>query len=130
MPTLRELRIRSYLSQEELARVSSVPRESISRFENGHKKPGRKTLQALALALGVEPVQISFSKNGQSEPMAESGNASTKEKLVLFRLVLDNGIRQLLPAVPDQTLNRYFGKKKIVDYIVKVKSEIQNAKPE
>ena len=62
MPTLKELRKKSYFSQEGLAKEANVPRESISRYENGRKKPSPKTIQALAKALRVDPKQIQFPK--------------------------------------------------------------------
>ena len=67
MPTLRELRKRSYLSQEGLAKEAHITRESISRFENGRKKPSPKTIQALAKALRVDPRQIQFPKDRQAD---------------------------------------------------------------
>jgi transcriptional regulator with XRE-family HTH domain len=128
MPTLKELRKRSYLSQEELARAASIPRESISRYENGHKKPGHNTLTALANALKVEPKQIHFPRESCSEAAQESPKKATsnRQQLELFRLVIDNGIRDLLPEVPEQAIQRFFGKKRIIDYVAQIKSENQN----
>ena len=125
MPTLRELRKRSYLSQEGLAKEAHIPRESISRFENGRKKPSPKTIQALAKALRVDPRQIQFPKDRQADSASdpEETIAPLKERLELFRLVLDNGIRTLLPGLSEDQIRKLFGKKKMADYILKIGSE-------
>jgi transcriptional regulator with XRE-family HTH domain len=133
MPTLRELRKRSYLSQEGLAREAKVPRESISRYENGRKKPSQRTIQSLARALRVDPKQIQFPKDPGVDTVAEPVQRTSlpRERLELFRLVLDNGIRNLLPDVPETLILKYFGKKKIIDYIRKIRVENNgNFKPD
>ncbi|HSW58101.1 MAG TPA: helix-turn-helix transcriptional regulator [Dehalococcoidales bacterium] len=120
MATLKELRKRSYLTQAELSRAANVPRESISRFEKGRKKPGKQTLAALARALRVAPSQIHFQdtpKAGEKTTI-QSRKKSDREQLVLFRLILQNGIRDLLAEVPETTLRRYFGTRRMVDFIL------------
>jgi transcriptional regulator with XRE-family HTH domain len=128
MPTLKELRKRSYLSQEELAKAAGIPRESISRYENGHKHPGANSLNALAKALKVQPTQIQVKRptEAENDSPQKKKTPPTREQLELFQLVIDNGIRDLLPEVSDQAICRFFGKKKIVDYVAKIKSQSQD----
>ncbi|MDV2964576.1 helix-turn-helix transcriptional regulator [Nitratireductor aquimarinus] len=45
-------------NQSELARQSGLPRDSISTYVRGQSLPTPKSLQKLAQALGVEPVDI------------------------------------------------------------------------
>jgi transcriptional regulator with XRE-family HTH domain len=61
MLTLRQLRERKFISQEDLARRSGVATTTINRLENGHHKPHFITIRKLAEALGVEPSVIDFS---------------------------------------------------------------------
>jgi len=51
---LRRMRESLGLSQEEVARRSGVPQESLSRIENGHRDPRLDTLRKLAAALGMD----------------------------------------------------------------------------
>ena len=48
---------------------------------------------------------------------------SLKERLELFHLVLDNGIRTLLPGLSEKQIRKLFGKKKLADYILKIRAE-------
>ena len=55
MILLRHEREKKKLSQAELARMSGVKQQSISKIESGERKnPGIETLNALAVALGCE----------------------------------------------------------------------------
>ena len=60
MSTLRELREKKVLSQKHLAMLSGVATSTISKIENGQKKPRFVTIHKLAEALGVEPGEIEF----------------------------------------------------------------------
>ena len=55
---LRELRLRSALSQEDLARLSGLSQVSISRLETGITMPRPSTLRKLAIALDVPPTEL------------------------------------------------------------------------
>jgi transcriptional regulator with XRE-family HTH domain len=59
MPTLRELRERKFLSQEDLAKAAGVSRSTIWELEGARARPRRWiTIRKLAKALGVEPSEI------------------------------------------------------------------------
>ncbi len=60
MPTLKELRVRQFLSQEDLARKTGIAASTINRLEGSKQKPTFKTIRKLAKALGVEPGEIEF----------------------------------------------------------------------
>lgn len=60
MPTIRELREKACLSQEELAAAAGVSVFTISRLERSHHKPQPKNLRNIAKALGVKPGEIEF----------------------------------------------------------------------
>ena len=59
MPTLRELRLRAVLTQEELAHKAGVSRTTVVAAEKG-KRPRPKTIRAVAKALGVAPQEIEW----------------------------------------------------------------------
>ena len=54
MPTLRELRLRRYLSQAELAERVGVTEVTIHSWETGKRVPRLGNLRRLAEALGVK----------------------------------------------------------------------------
>ncbi|MFC2044058.1 helix-turn-helix transcriptional regulator [Chloroflexota bacterium] len=60
MKSLKELRLKHYLSQAELARKAGLSTATINRLENGRRKPNFHTIRVLAKALGVEPGDIEF----------------------------------------------------------------------
>lgn len=131
MATLKELRKRSHLTQEALAKVTKIPQESISRFENGRRKPGPKSLSALAGALGVDPKQIQFTKEQQADflSMAPKRAVSAGERLTRLRLALDNEIRELLPGISENNIRKFFGQRKIADYVLKILSGTPSKPP-
>lgn len=60
MPTIKELREKQFLSVGELAERAGVSRTVIYGIESGKHKPIRRTVRALARALGVSPEQIQW----------------------------------------------------------------------
>ena len=52
---LRQLRLERCLSQAELGRRTGLGHSIISRYETGERLPRRRTLAAIADALGLEP---------------------------------------------------------------------------
>ena len=60
MNTLREIREAKIISQEDLAKISGVAGATISRIENGHRKPRYVTMRKLAKALNVPPEKIEW----------------------------------------------------------------------
>ena len=69
MASLKELREKRYLSQENLASKSGMTTSTINRLENGKQIPHFGTIRKLAEALGVEPADINFN----SKPQNKSG---------------------------------------------------------
>ncbi len=60
MCTLRELRLKLFITQAELAAKTGITTETVNRLEKGKRKPSLKTIRKLAKALGVEPGEIKF----------------------------------------------------------------------
>ncbi len=52
---LRKLRIKSDLSQDELATRAGIDRKTINRIENGHFSPTLDTITRLSLVLRIAP---------------------------------------------------------------------------
>lgn len=57
-PNLRQLRRRAGLSQEGLAHRAEVTRQYIGLLERGEKSPTLRTVDRLAEALGVPPLEL------------------------------------------------------------------------
>ena len=55
---LRALRERRFLSQRDLEELSGVSHVTISRIEQGYRKPWPRTARKLAAALGVQPEEL------------------------------------------------------------------------
>ena len=60
MSTLKELRLKLFISQADLADKAEIATETVNRLERGKRKPSFKTIRKLAKALGVEPAEIEF----------------------------------------------------------------------
>ena len=60
MPTLREWRDKQNLTVLQLAEQSGITRGTIYGIEKGNHWPTRRTIRALAKALGVKPEDIEF----------------------------------------------------------------------
>lgn len=60
MAKLKSLRETHFLSQEDLAKISSLTVSTINRLENGKQKPRLATIRKLAKALKVKPGDIDF----------------------------------------------------------------------
>ena len=60
--TLRELRSKAFLTQEELAEKAKVSRSAIAVLESGRgtRRPRPRTIRRLARALGCDPADIKF----------------------------------------------------------------------
>jgi len=59
MPKLKELRLRLFISQAELAKRAGLAAETVNRLERG-RRPSFITIRKLAKALGVKPADIEF----------------------------------------------------------------------
>jgi transcriptional regulator with XRE-family HTH domain len=55
---LKSRRLRAKLSQEALAQRASLSTSYISMLERGQRSPPLKTIESLALVLGVRPVEL------------------------------------------------------------------------
>jgi transcriptional regulator with XRE-family HTH domain len=60
MALLKELRLKKFISQSDLAKESGVALNTICRLEQGKQTPHFVTVRRLAKALGVEPDSIDF----------------------------------------------------------------------
>ena len=60
MSTLKELRLKLFIGQADLAEKAEIATETVNRLERGKRKPSFKTIRKLAKALGVEPAEIEF----------------------------------------------------------------------
>lgn len=63
---IRRLRIKRDLLQEELASLAGISAETLSRIENGHKEPSRRTLAKLAPILGVTEAYLDVKALGDA----------------------------------------------------------------
>lgn len=128
MPTLRDLRKRSYLSQAALAEKAGISRETISRYETGHQKPSSRNiaiLVKLAEVLHVKPEKLNFPekpKLTQAFPGIKTTD-QPKDQLELFVFTLDNGIREMLGDISPKTIRNHFGQETIADYILKIRQK-------
>ena len=55
---LRRLRVDRFLSQRELARQAGLHSVTVTRLEAGAAAPSTRSVRALAVALGVEPREL------------------------------------------------------------------------
>jgi transcriptional regulator with XRE-family HTH domain len=55
---LRQLRRERALSQRDLARITGIAFDTISRLETGKQQAQHRTIRKLAEALGVEPKEL------------------------------------------------------------------------
>ena len=67
MATIRELRMRKFLTQAELAEKVGVSESTIAGWEAGRKSPRLRNIRKLAEALGVEPIEISLTTDRRAD---------------------------------------------------------------
>jgi transcriptional regulator with XRE-family HTH domain len=60
MPTLREVRERQYLTQEELAAKAGITKSTVATIEKGTHRPRLRTVRQLAEVLGISPEEITW----------------------------------------------------------------------
>ncbi len=58
MERLKKVRLKENMTQQELAAATGLTQGTLSRLENGRRRPRPKTLRRLAEALGVEPEEL------------------------------------------------------------------------
>jgi DNA-binding XRE family transcriptional regulator len=63
--TIRRIRENLGLSQEETARRSGIPQESLSRIENGHRDPRLDTLRRLASGFRIDVSELLSTMSGE-----------------------------------------------------------------
>ena len=56
--TIREQRVRRFMTQEELARIARISLRQLVRIEKNEVEPRFSTIRKLAIALGVEPSEL------------------------------------------------------------------------
>ena len=72
MATLRELRMRRFLTQAELAEKTGVSESTVAGWEAGRKAPRLRNIRKLAEVLGVEPGEIQLVTERKSEGGAKA----------------------------------------------------------
>ena len=75
MPTLRELRLRRFLGQRELARRAGVAQRTSVEAELGRQVPRLGTMRKLATALGVDPLEVDEFRAAVEAAVEEKGAA-------------------------------------------------------
>jgi len=60
VPTLREVRERRYLTQEELAAKAGITKSTVATIEKGTHRPRLRTVRQLAEVLGISPEEIDW----------------------------------------------------------------------
>jgi transcriptional regulator with XRE-family HTH domain len=78
---LRDIRRSRGLSQSELATMSGLARETVSRLERGLTRPGRGTLLLLAASLGCAVDELT-DPTDESSPAGELGSTQTTRQVV------------------------------------------------
>lgn len=56
--TIKDLRLKAYLTQEQASKIVGISTKFISEIENGRRNPSDKTKVKLAKAYRVKPVDI------------------------------------------------------------------------
>ena len=81
-PAFRSLRERAELSQEELAFRAGLDRTYVSGIERGRRNPSLKSMQRVAVVLGVslDQVFILARKLADKEPETKPGKARSASK--------------------------------------------------
>jgi transcriptional regulator with XRE-family HTH domain len=72
--TIRDIRKRQGLKQEELAAAAAISRTSLSQIENGSARPSDDTLKRLCAALNV-PESLVYIHSFEKEDVPESKRA-------------------------------------------------------
>jgi transcriptional regulator with XRE-family HTH domain len=65
VPNLKRIRNEYPLTVRELARMSGVSFDTITKVENGHREARPSTIRKLARALGVEPRELMKRENDE-----------------------------------------------------------------
>lgn len=101
--TLRDLRLRSGLTQIGLADRTGVAVNSIRMYEAGRRIPRLEQLKALARAFGVTCSEIV--RMAENQDRERNGEPVTYEKI--YEKIRDNGYQALLDAVPEKLPEDY-----------------------
>lgn len=72
--TLRAVRLRKRMTQDELAAKSGVDQTHISGIEIGRRNPSDDVKERLAKALGIAPSRLKFTAPEPSDSVAESSD--------------------------------------------------------
>ncbi len=71
---LRDVRLRKWVTQEDLAKAAGVSRVTISRLEWGDHRAKPETIKKLAKALGVDFVELVRPPRKRKDPEDEAAN--------------------------------------------------------
>lgn len=97
---IRILRIQRMLRQEEVAARAGISVEHLSRIENGHVQPTRRTLAKLAPVLGVSPAYLDV--RALNDAIAEQATDPEARRFVERVLALHDRIALMSPAQRDR----------------------------
>jgi transcriptional regulator with XRE-family HTH domain len=100
------------MGQKDLSKISGVSAETIKRIEMGQKKPSKAQCDALAVALGLDPVEL-WSARGRCEQASNRTSVklhvSTEDAALIekvHKISANDLARQLLASHLDQLRER------------------------
>lgn len=75
---IRKLRYKRQMSLELLAEATGIDMTALSRYENGNRRMARKTIDRIALGLGVDPDWIQFGDEVTKQPATPVDSAGDR----------------------------------------------------
>ena len=98
---IKELRMRSSLSQQQLADLMFVTRKAIGNWENGKRSPDAGTIQRLAKALNVEIMVLLEAQHRIEKPSEDQRNIIIVDN---DPVILKFFVRQLTEILPEEQI--------------------------
>lgn len=94
--TIRELRLKAGLTQQQLAERANITMQTLSRLENDKSNPYVPTVEAIAMALGVDSKSLPVESESENQDeqigdvfkLEDSGPGDTFGELLRFHLAL------------------------------------------
>lgn len=103
---LRRERLRVGLSQDGLARLVGISRQTQNNYEQGNTKPDAKYLEAIKLKKGIDPAYVLTGKKVElpdDELVAENAESLLLEMCELLRIPPELALGALLVTTPDDS---------------------------
>ena len=74
MPTLKDLRLRKFLTQKQLAYATGIPYQTVQRWEVGTSRPRPSNMHKLSEAFGVDGEELlaAIQSSAASSPEADT----------------------------------------------------------